>query len=254
MLSTSVSYNLAVRDLPRSLDIVQSDQRVKRDTEYYLENIQNVKSVDDLVKDDRLFAYAMKAHGLEDMTYAKALIVKALEGGHEERDAFVNRMADARYLELVKTFDFKSYDTATTSFSSAQVGVVNKYIRQQLEENAGSTNEGVRLALYFKRKAPQLTTTEGVLADRALSTVVRQALQIPEATAFLDIDKQVKMLEEVLDVKDFSDPEKLGKFIERFVHIWDATHSPPSPSLNLFTTGPSYGISTDMLLTIQSMK
>ena len=63
MISTLTSYQLAVRDLPRSLEVVQSDARVKRDTEYYLENIGNVKSIEDLVEDDRLFRYAMKAHG-----------------------------------------------------------------------------------------------------------------------------------------------------------------------------------------------
>jgi hypothetical protein len=38
-----------------------------------------VKSVDDLLKNDRLYQYAMKAHGLEDMTYAKAFMKKVLE-------------------------------------------------------------------------------------------------------------------------------------------------------------------------------
>ncbi|MEP0944740.1 MAG: DUF1217 domain-containing protein [Rhizobiaceae bacterium] len=254
MLSTLTSYQLAVRDLPRSLEVVQSDGLVQRETDYYLENIGNVKSIEDLVDDDRLFRYAMKAHGLEEMNYAKALVTKVFEEGRDDNDAFVNRMADARYRDLAETFDFKRYDSATTSFDRTQQGVVDKYLRQQLEENAGATNEGVRLALYFERKAPSLTTTEEILADSALSAVVRQTLQIPEATAFLDIDKQVEMLDEQIDVSIFSDPEELSEFIGRFVAIYDATNAAPNPALDLFNQGTAYGVSTDMLLTIQSLR
>ena len=254
MISTFTGYQMAVRDLPRSLEVVQSDQLVKRETDYYLENIGNVKSIEDLVEDDRLFRYAMKAHGLEEMNYAKALVTKVFEEGRDESDAFVNRMADGRYRDLAETFDFSRYGSATTSFDRAQQGVVDKYLRQQLEENAGATNEGVRLALYFERKAPGLNNVEEILADRALSTVVRQALQIPEATAFLDIDKQIEMLEEQVDVSTFSDPEELSKFIDRFVNIWDAQNGAPDPALELFNQGPAYGVSTNMLLTIQSLR
>lgn len=254
MLSTLTSYQMAVRDLPRSLEVVQSDGLVQRETDYYLENIGNVKSIDDLMDDDRLFRYVMKAHGLEEMNYAKALVTKVFEEGRDESDAFVNRMADGRYRELAETLDFKRYGAATTSFDKAQQGVVDKYLRQQLEENAGATNEGVRLALYFERKAPGLTTTEEILADQALSAVVRQTLQIPQETAFLDIDKQVEMLDERIDVSTFSDPEELADFITRFTAIYDATNGVSSPALDLFNQGTAYGVSTDMLLTIQSLR
>jgi len=254
MISTFLGYQNAVRDLPRSLEIVQSDQLVRRETEYYLENIGKVKSIDELVQDNRLFAYAMKAHGLEEMTYAKALVKKVFEEGRDNDGAFVNRLADARYRDLAETFDFSRHGNLATTFGKAQQGVVDKYMRQQLEENAGSENEGVRLALYFQRKAPSLKTTEGILADRALSTVVRQVLQIPEETAFLDIDRQVEMLDERLDLADFADPEKLAKFIDRFVNLWDASRPRVDNSASLFQQAPAFGVSTDLLLTIQNLR
>ena len=81
MLSTYLSYQLIARDLAKALDRVENQPVVERETKYYLENITKVKSIDEFVKDDRLFRYAMKAHGLEDMTYAKAFMVKALKEG-----------------------------------------------------------------------------------------------------------------------------------------------------------------------------
>lgn len=253
MLSTYTGYQTTVRDLPRSLEIVQSDAQVSRETEYYKENIGNIKSIEDFVADDRLFTYAMKAHGLGEMSYAKALMVKVLEGGTED-GAFVSGMADARYRDFAETFDFKTFENAATSFTKAGDGVVDKFIRQQLEENVGETNEGVRLALYFERKASSLSYTESILADGAIAKVVRTVLQIPDETAFLGIDKQVELLEERLDIEDLKDPEKLSEFIDRFVALWDAANPVASPIDTLFNQSSAYSVSTSMLLTIQSLK
>ena len=40
-----------------------------------------VKTIDDFLSNYKLFSYAMKAYGLEDMAYAKGLMRKVLEGG-----------------------------------------------------------------------------------------------------------------------------------------------------------------------------
>ena len=77
MVSTYTSYQLIARDIPKAIDRVEREPMVDRETKYYLENISKVKTIEEFVKDDRLFRYAMKAHGLEDMTYAKAFMVKA---------------------------------------------------------------------------------------------------------------------------------------------------------------------------------
>ncbi|WP_436425154.1 DUF1217 domain-containing protein, partial [Enterococcus faecium] len=79
---------------------------VSRDTAYYNANIGKVKSIDDLLNDQRLYSYAMKAHGLEDMTYAKAFIRKVLEGGADDPKSLANRLADQRYVDLAQSFGF----------------------------------------------------------------------------------------------------------------------------------------------------
>ena len=78
MLSTYLSYRLIAQDIPKSIDRVEKQPAVDRETKYYLDNIGKVTSVDDFVNDYRLFNYAMKAYGLSDMTYAKAFMDKAL--------------------------------------------------------------------------------------------------------------------------------------------------------------------------------
>ncbi len=79
MISASIAYNIVSGNMQKSLDRVASQATVKRDAEYYEENINKVKDVDDFLGNYRLYSYAMTAYGLDDMTYAKAFMKKVLE-------------------------------------------------------------------------------------------------------------------------------------------------------------------------------
>ena len=79
MLSTYVQYNLIAANMDRSVEAINRDPVVSRETEYYLANIGNIDTVEDFIADTRLFNYAMKAHGLSDMSYAKAFMTKIRE-------------------------------------------------------------------------------------------------------------------------------------------------------------------------------
>lgn len=257
MVSTYVSYAAITRDLDLSLKRVEQQPFVQRETEYYLENIGKVKSIDEFVGDRRLFAYAMKAHGLEDMTYAKAFMVKVLEGGVDDDDSFANSLSDTRYKEFAETYNFVRHGETATVFTRAQQGTVDDYMRQTLEEDAGSSSEAVRLALYFERKAPDITSMYEILADTALSKVVRTTLGLPDSFALLDIDKQVEFLESKIDIEDFAEPEALSKLITRFTSMWDVENQTDGGVANvsvLFGQPTTFGISTDLLLTMQQLK
>jgi hypothetical protein len=257
VLNTYFNYQMIAKDVGRALERTEKEPSVQRETEYYLENISKVKTIDEFVKDGRLFRYAMKAHGLGDMSYAKAFMVKAMKEGINDKDSFANKLTDKRYYEFVKTFDFKSFGTVTTIRTRAQQGTVDMYMRQTLEENAGKQNEGVRLALYFERKAKGLTNFFQILADPALSRVVRTALSLPDSFASVDLDAQVRLFEKKLDIKDFSDPDKLSTFLKRFTSLWDIgnpTQSSQSPTSVLFPRPAEYGISTNLLFSIQSLR
>ena len=150
-----------------------------------------------------------------------------------------------------------AFDESTTSFTKTQQGVVDKYLRQTLEEQAGDENEGVRLALYFERKAETIDNFYQVLADKALSKVVRTVLGLPDSIAYADIDKQVEMFADRIDIETLGDPEKLEKLLDRFAAMWDATNSQDqavSGVASLFGASPQSGISEDLLLQIAQLK
>lgn len=256
MLTTSASYRLITSNMTRSLERVAAQPVISRDAAYYLKNIEDVKSIDEFLENDRLFAFAMKAFGLGDMTYAKALIRKALTEGVDDKNAFANKLSDPRYKDFVATFNFERYGEATTVFASVRQGVVDKFMRQTLEEQAGASNEGVRLALYFERKAAGVSSVYGLLGDKALLQVVQTALGIPAAAGRANIDAQAKMISERLDIKDLKDPAKLKDFLTRFVALWEASNpssQAASPAV-LIGQPVEKGISTSLLMGLQKLR
>ncbi len=260
-MDTYTSYQLVTKDLPKSLKRVEDQPTVKRETDYFLANISKVKTIDDFLKNDRLFRYAMKANGLEDMTYAKAFMKKVLKEGIDDSDSFANKLTDKRYYEFAKSFDFAGFGETATIFTRAQQGTVDKYLRQTLEQDAGKQNEGVRLALYFERKAGSITNFYDILADTALSKVARTILSLPDSTAAIDIDKQAKLLDDKLDIADFKDPAKLKKLMTRFTSMWDMNNSATGSTASatnqtsvLFSQSAAYGFSTNLMLSLAKLR
>lgn len=233
------------------------DSYVKAETDYYQANVAKLTSIDDLMADKRLLNYALSAFGIDPQTEDPARLRTLLEGGIRDADSPVNKLADKRYIAFVTAFNFEQYgETATTNVASGQ-STVDKYMRQTLEEDAGQTNEGVRLALYFQRNAAKLTDWYQVLADKALSQVARIAFGMPDSFARADIDKQVKFFESKMDIADFADPKKLDKFMTRFTSMYELQNPTATATTSvsvLFAQPTTIGVSTDLMLAMQQLK
>lgn len=227
------------------------------ETGYYRANIVKVRSIDDLMKDQRLLDYALKAYGFDPATVDEDKLREMLEGGIADPNSPANKDTDKKYKAFVSAFNFQALGAATTTLSQAQQPAVDKYMRQTLEEKQGDQNQGVQLALYFERKASGIKSFYDVLADKALSKVLYTALGLPDSFAGADIDKQVAYFDRKLDIEDFQDAAKLGKFMKRFTSLWDVTNqssTATNPALMLLSKPTEAGISTNLLLTLQQMK
>lgn len=230
---------------------------IAAETAYYRANVVKLDSIDDLMADKRLLNYALTSYGLDPAKETPARIRQMLEGGITDPNSPANKSGSKAYVGFVTAFNFAQYGDKATTRSLAQQPATDKYVRQTLEEDAGKTNEGVRLALYFQRKAPTLTNWYEVLADKALSQVVRTAFGMPDIFAKADIDKQVKLFESKFDIKDFASPEKLAKFITRYTSMYEL-NNPSSPQVSaasiLFAKPTTAGVSTDLLFAMQRLK
>jgi hypothetical protein len=231
-------------------------ETAKQETAYFLETIGSVESIDDLLNDPRLLDYALRAYRIEGLELSRTELARLLEDGTADPDSRANRHSDENVAKFVSAFDFARLGERTTSHVAAVDDTVSSYMRQSLEQDAGSSNEGVRLALYFERKAPEIASFYSILADPALAAVVRTALGLPESMAQADLDRQVAAMEKRLDIEDLQDPEKLGKFLTRFSAMWDVANNSAtsSPAAILLSPSPGFGISADTLMAISTLK
>ncbi|CAO4164616.1 DUF1217 domain-containing protein [Methylorubrum aminovorans] len=415
MTDTLTSYRLIAKDLTASLKRKAAEPSVARETAYYEANIGRVKTVDDFLGDQRLYTYAMKAYGLEEMTYAKAFMRKVLEEGAASSASFANRLADDRYTAFAKAFSFgqgvtvrgtnpasfglpaiaaslsapkrladtydfsgraessflveSRIDAATTQSVTVRLNaktlagqvadlskvtpaeiaaavaaqidasplkgkvqaglaadgslffqttaltdlgadgraggtgldadtlvnagganrsltirnaplsaadklatdvgfgtdlgpdalaqtVTQAYLRQSLESEAGDADTGVRLALYFARKAPTLTSAYDILGDAALSQVANTVIGLPATSGAATSEalaRRADLIAKKIDVASLKDPAKLDAFVRRFAAIWDAQNNTASaPVLALFTG--SGGIDAEMLMNRQAAR
>lgn len=256
MLSTAASYRLLTQNIDKSLARVRAAPDVQRETDYYLATIGEVKTIEDFLANDRVFAYAMKAFGLKDMIYAKAFVKKVLTDGIDSANSFTNQLTDPRFKELATAFNFKSLGTTTTIFERTQKGVVDKYLQVQLEEQAGSSNEGVRLALYFRRKAPDITSAYSILGDSALYKVAQVALGLTASSNANSLDMQAEIIKDKIDLENLDDPAVLNKFLTRFTTLWEVkngTAAATAPALSIIQ-GVQSLTSMETLTKIQSLR
>jgi hypothetical protein len=253
MLTATISYSSITRNYAQSLARTAANPTVARETDYYLDHIGKVKTVDDLLKNNRLYNYVLNAFDLGDMRNAKGLIRKVLEGGIARSDSLANTLHDKRYKALAAAFDFPANGTDTTSRSAARQETADRYLEIALETAAGKQNEGARKALYFQRMAPKITSATGILADKTLLEVVQTTFGLSKAMSFQSIDRQAKLIEKHLAIADLQDPAALRKLIVRFTANYDATHSQTRAPSFAFGSS-SIGISPSLLSSLANLK
>jgi hypothetical protein len=245
-MTTVTDYQLIAKSLDKSLSRVAARSDVKRDSAYYLKHIGDVASIDDFLKDDRLYRYAMTAFGLKDMIYGKAFMKKVLTEGIDGTKAFAVQLSDPRFKDFAEAFNFARYGKTATAFTRAQQGTVDKYVRIALEEEAGKSDEGVKLALYFKRKATAVSSVYGLMGDAALYKVVQTALGLPGAASNMDIDKQAAYISSKIDIAKIKDGTGIDALLTRFTARWQAANSTAAAS------APHIGLSQNLLTSMDS--
>jgi len=196
---------------------------LERDTAYFAETIGEVKTAEDLVSDYRLLKVALGAFGLDDDLPNRAFIQKVLEEGSLDGDSFANRMVDKRYLALTEAFGF-DLGPPNTQLSDFATKIVDSYNTRQFEIAIGEQDADMRLSLALERDLGEIVgadnTANGkwyaILGNEPLLTVFQTALNIPEQSAGLDIDDQVRLMRDRAknvfgdgEVAQFADPERI---------------------------------------------
>ncbi|MCS3503141.1 hypothetical protein M2189_007345 [Bradyrhizobium japonicum] len=224
-----------------------------KDATAYQEAIAGIDSVSDLLANRPMVDFILVAKGLDPKKVSTEFLEKIFSSDLNNPKSFANTQSDPRFADIVASFNFDSKGNVARlpmmgpqkrdQFRETQAN----YLQQSLEQQQGDTNPGVRLALYFQRKAGEITSAYDILADKALSEVFRTTFDLPDSMASMQIDQQAKVVDRFMKIKDLSDPAKVAKLLSRFSAMYDVRNSQSidqgqSPLLNLFQ-GSSSGIS-----------
>jgi len=217
---------------------------IRRNIEYFKENIGNVTSAEELVNDSRLLEVVMGSYGLQDETYKKAFIREILEDGVDTPGTLGNRLNNQDYKDMAKDLKLDT-DAPRTGWLTVQNKIVSNYIEQTYEVAVGDQDIALRQALDFKRNAAETSESGGwysFMGDASMRDVLETALNLPSDIGLLDVDKQFEMFEKqalkILGSKEssvLSDPEAIDKVISRYLLINQAQSGASSfnPALTL---------------------
>ena len=244
-MSTTISTYLTIeKNLAHYQTMTSDDPTVKGATKYYEANIGKVSTIDQFVSNYRLLSYALDAYGLGKYVNDKALVKKVLEGGTTSSKALANTLTNPNWKTFANAFNFSATGSSSPTSSASVATTTSDYVEQQLEENEGNSDQGVQLALYFKRVAPTVTNGYGIIGDQNLLDVATTALGLSPDITSSQVDTEEKEITHLMPLKDLQDPTKLNKLIDQFAAKYDAKYGPDSSDPNGLTVVNNNNVST----------
>lgn len=220
------------RTYDTQLETFANSNEIKRDVDYFAENIKSVTTAEELVSDRRLLTVALGAFGLQDDINNKFFIQKILEEGVSAEGALATRLSDSRYREFSEAFGFGAGDLFRIPFSDFTENMVDRFEAQSFEVAAGNQSNAMRIALYAQRSLPELAEGDQsvdakwftIMGDPPMRQFFENALGLPSSIGQVDIDQQLGLFKErsesVFGTDDpsiFTDPEQIDDAITKFI-------------------------------------
>jgi len=246
LISSGLSgWQFLQRTYDRQLETFNQSAELKRDTDYFKENIGNVTSAEDLVADRRLMTVALGAFGLQDDINNTFFIQKMLGDGTTADDALANRFTDSRYQDFSAAFGLGPGEIPGALKPGFADDIIARFQANSFEVATGGQDDTMRIALYAERTLSDVVSTEGsdaskwftIMGQPPLRNLFETALGLPEAFGQVDIDQQLTVFQErssrifgVSGPADFAEPEVLDNLISTYL---------ARSQLNSFGTGTS---------------
>jgi len=224
-------WHFLQRTYDQQIERYENSPTLSRDVTYFRENISSVSSAQDLVTDRTLLKVALGAFGLQQDLGNRAFVRAILDSRPSDPKALANRIADSRYKDLAKAFDFSSTLDPKTASRSFTEGIIANYTTRGFEIAVGDQSPDMRLALSAQRELSALSV-EGasdntkwfkLLGRPPLRSFLETALGLPKDFGKIDLDQQLAVVKSkslkyfgVQKFEDFADNDVMNEAIKRF--------------------------------------
>lgn len=199
-----VGWQFLQRTYESQFEAFNKTPQLNRDASYFLEEIGNVNTAQELVSDRRLLTVALGAFGLSEDLNNRYFIQKILEDGTGSSDALANRLTDDRYKRLSDAFGFGPSEIPGTLSSTRMSEVVGLFKTQSFEIAVGELDDAMRIALYAQRELDRLANDKisedakwfSVMGMPPLRAMFETSLGLPTSFGQVDIDKQLEIFQD----------------------------------------------------------
>lgn len=238
MISTSgMSPILALTLIKRERETfekgIRNEALAKQEISAFKDRIGSIGSVDDLMKDYKVYSFVMKSFGLEDEMPYKAMIRRIVTSDPLDKKSLANRLTRTDYQDLNKVLGFGADGKANPGvFGDPKwvQGMVDRYVGQRLVDSQADSNPVVGEALQFLEDAPRFTNWYKVLANKGAANVMRVALGLPDMLKSADVDAQKRAFEKKMNIADLKDPKVLDGIVRKYAAIQGANQAAASGS------------------------
>ncbi|WP_458790842.1 DUF1217 domain-containing protein [Yoonia sp. MH D7] len=172
-------YNFLARTRDTQQNLMAQSPQVKRETDNFVTQIQDIKTSDQLLDNRSVLKVALGAFGLDDDLNNRAFIKQVLESDLSDSTSLANRLADKQYLALAKAFNFSG--------------------------DGGPSTFGVKTGDEVLDQLKTLKSADDLLNDRALLSATLKTFDLGQ-----DV-KNTYFLKQVLE----SDPADANSFVNR---------------------------------------
>ena len=183
----------------------QNRADIRREIEYFKQEVAKLKTPDDLFKNYRLMKFVLSAYGLgSDINYM-GRIKAVLNSDLDDPNSLANRLRDARYRELAADFKMAEFGVARIKIQSVMESVIERYVVNEYEKDQGNLNPALREALYFARNIGKVSNVYEILGDPVLRKVVTETLRLPKEIAVQSVERQAELISRSVDIAKFRD-------------------------------------------------
>ncbi len=241
-------------------ELTEATDAADEEITYFREQMATITTASEFLADDRLVSFVLEAKGLDPDDVTSDALEEMFSSDLDDEDSYVNKLDDNRFAELVGAFNFdqdgniSADPTGTVQQRGDVLETIDAYVRLTLEDDQGDSNTGVRLALYFQRKAPEISSAYDILGDSALFEFFTTSFNLSSYVSNMDVDKQAEMIDNFIDIEDLSDPDKVDDLIKRFTAVYDMANGTGTTSTALSILTGSATISADTLLAMAQLK